>query len=1309
MSAGDQAHPGSYSWIAGVYAKNGRGGDEFAGCGVVIDGRRVLTCAHVVGRFYEGNGWAGDEEVQIAFPMTDEGGAGERLPVLGVVFPDSGGREDDVAVLYLAGPLPAGVKAAPLRCPEPASLASDRWQVLGFPDDSIGESASGTVEKLARGWIRLNKESGDRLRLGFSGSGVWSAGYEAVVAVMTQAGGGDGRALTLNQASALLPGENLGDLARWSLAYDREAEGHWEPRARGVSAGSDRRPRFQGRKAALLAIKRWLDRDKASRRVLAVTGAPGAGKSAVLARIVTTAAFGRAREVPAPDGGIRATAGSVGCAVHAKGKTVLEVAAEIARAASAELPQQVEKFPDALRHALEARRISDDGSGPRPDRFNVIIDALDEAASPEQVRKIISEMIMPVAETCADAGAQVIVGLRRTDAEGDLLEAFGGSAELVDLDGEEFFAREDLAAYALATLQLAEREHGGNPYADEVVAGPVADRIAELSDRNFLVAGLTAQAHGLFDTAPVDPAALSFSPEVTSVMREYLRRIPDVAGIPSPTEVLTALAFAEAPGFPTSLWRLALRTLIGDDVPEMKLAWFAKSQAASFLVESSEQDEQDSAFRLFHQALNDALLAAVDPGTARRAEHALTQAFLQVGRDGGWEQASAYLLRSLPVHAARAGLVDDLLADDAYPLYANLRRLLQVADGASSQAAWDRARLLRLTPEAVTVKPAERAALFSVTEALDKLGTTYRDGRWQAPYRARWAAARPRTEHASFEGHQGGVRSVCAVMVDSQNLVATGGDDGTARLWDPRTGQQLTVLDSHRGKVYAVSVVTVSGQDLLATGGGDGTVRVWDPRTGQQVIVLDGHDGWVGAVCAVTVDGQDLLATGGRDGTVRLWDPRTGQQLTVLDSHHGSVNAVCAVTVDGQELLATGGRDGTVRVWDPRTGQQVIVLDSHGGSSVNAVCAVTVDSQELLATGGHDYGVRLWDPRTGQQLATFTHDGHAVNAVCVVTVGGQNLLAAGRSMGPVRVWDPRTGQQLTTFTHRGSSVNALCAVTVGGQSLLATGGGDGTVRVWDPRTGHQPITIDGHLGGVSAVCAVTVGGRDLLATHGGYYGTVELWDAGTGGHLAVLGGHGEWFGAVCAVTVGGRELLATGGPMVRLWDPGTGERVASFGGRDGWDAVCAVTVDGQKLLATSHEGMVRLWDPGAGEQLAVFGGHRGEICAVCAVRVDGRELLASGSRDGTVWLWDPCTGQQLAALEGHSGEVRAVCAVVVDGRDLLAAAGGDGKVRLWDPRTRACVAAIPTHHQVLVLAAVGDSLAIGLSTGILVIEPDVVV
>jgi hypothetical protein len=578
--------------------------------------------------------------------------------------------------------------------------------VLGFPDDPVAESASGTVEELARGWILLNKESGDRLRRGFSGSGVWSAGYQAVVAVVTQAGGGDGRALTLHQANALLPRETLADLARWSLAHDREAEGHWEPRARGASIGSYPRPRFQGRKAALLAIKRWLDRDQASRRVLVVTGAPGAGKSAVLARVVTTASTGRAGELRASDDGIRATPGSVGCAVHTKGKTALEVATEVARAASAKLPDRLEDFSPNLRRALAERHISDDGPGRGPRRFNVVIDAIDEAVSPEQARIIISKVIMPVAETCVDAGAQVIVGSRRTDAEGDLLGAFGSSAVLVDLDGEEFFAWEDLAAYALATLQLADREQDSNPYADDVFAGPVADRIAELPDGNFLVAGLTAQAHGLFDTTPVDPAALSFSPEVTSVMHNYLRRILHVAGMPRPVEILTALAFAESPGFPASLWRLAHQTLAGDAVPELKLALFARSQAASFLVESSEEDGQDSAFQLFHQALNDALLAAVDPGTAKRAEQALTHAFLTAGREAGWEHAPAYLLRSLPAHADRARLVDNLLADEAYLLHADLRRVMRVTGQAASSAGRDHARLLGLTPEAVSAAPA---------------------------------------------------------------------------------------------------------------------------------------------------------------------------------------------------------------------------------------------------------------------------------------------------------------------------------------------------------------------------------------------------------------------------------------------------------------------------------------------------------------------------------------------------------------------------------------------------------------------------
>jgi hypothetical protein len=120
----------------------------------------------------------------------------------------------------------------------------------------------------------------------------------------------------------------------WALAGDKEADRHWRPRARGVSAVSERGHRFRGRHTALTEMVAWLDRSGPDRKVLVVTGSPGVGKSAVLGRIVTTADVNERAALPPDDNAPRASVGSVACAVHAKGKTALDVAMEIARAAA---------------------------------------------------------------------------------------------------------------------------------------------------------------------------------------------------------------------------------------------------------------------------------------------------------------------------------------------------------------------------------------------------------------------------------------------------------------------------------------------------------------------------------------------------------------------------------------------------------------------------------------------------------------------------------------------------------------------------------------------------------------------------------------------------------------------------------------------------------------------------------------------------------------------------------------------------------------------------------------------------------------
>jgi hypothetical protein len=428
------------------------------------------------------------------------------------------------------------------------------------------------------------------------------------------------------------------------------------------------------------------------------------------------------------------------------------------------------------------------------------------------------------------------------------------------------------------------------------------------------------------------------------------------------------------------------------------LTAFARGPAATFLIESTPHAD-DPAYRLFHQALADTLHHARSALHPRLDdERALTRAFRTLGQASGWDRAPAYLLRSLPGHATRAHAVDALLSDDAFLLHADLHRLIPAADHAATPTGEERSRLLHLTPRAITAGPAERSAMLDLTHTLEHL-TTPLTPHPRAPYAARWAATRPRSERAVLEGHPGGVWGVCAVPGPGGGaLLASAGADGTVRLWDPATGGPRAVLEGHPGWVWGVCAVPgPGGGALLASAGVDGTVRLWDPATGSPRAVLQGHPGWVNGVCAVPgPDGTALLASAGDDRTVRLWDPATGHPRAVLEGHTDWVRGVCAVPgPDGTALLASAGDDRTVRLWDPATGHPRAVLQGHT-DWVRGVCAVPgPDGTALLASAGDDRTVRLWDPATGhpRQLIPVHHEAYALAAP------GAGALAIGLSSG----------------------------------------------------------------------------------------------------------------------------------------------------------------------------------------------------------------------------------------------------------------------------------------------------------------------
>jgi small GTP-binding protein len=102
---------------------------------------------------------------------------------------------------------------------------------------------------------------------------------------------------------------------------------------------------------------------------------------------------------------------------------------------------------------------------------------------------------------------------------------------------------------------------------------------------------------------------------------------------------------------------------------------------------------------------------------------------------------------------------------------------------------------------------------------------------------------------------------------------------------------------------------------MLASGGNDGTVRLWEAETGQLTSILEGHTRSVNSI-AFSFDGR-LLASKSSDGTVRLWRCDTKEQVAILNEPASDRWPSGLVFHPKAQALATlGSADTAIRIWD---------------------------------------------------------------------------------------------------------------------------------------------------------------------------------------------------------------------------------------------------------------------------------------------------------------------------------------------------------------------------------------------------------
>jgi WD40 repeat protein len=155
---------------------------------------------------------------------------------------------------------------------------------------------------------------------------------------------------------------------------------------------------------------------------------------------------------------------------------------------------------------------------------------------------------------------------------------------------------------------------------------------------------------------------------------------------------------------------------------------------------------------------------------------------------------------------------------------------------------------------------------------------------------------------------------VCVAAHPDDRTILVGRRGGRrSGFWDLTTGRETDPGLEHPTPVSVTAVAVHPDGRLAATGGQDGSVRIWSIPDGKPVGRLCFHADRVNQMAFGTGPSARVLVTASSDGTARFWDVGTGLPLGPPLRHP---EAVLSVAFDRSgERVITGGRNGYAVVW----------------------------------------------------------------------------------------------------------------------------------------------------------------------------------------------------------------------------------------------------------------------------------------------------------------------------------------------------------------------------------------------------------
>jgi WD40 repeat protein/class 3 adenylate cyclase len=497
-------------------------------------------------------------------------------------------------------------------------------------------------------------------------------------------------------------------------------------------------------------------------------------------------------------------------------------------------------------------------------------------------------------------------------------------------------------------------------------------------------------------------------------------------------------------------------------------------------------------------------------------------------------------------------------------------------------------------------------------------------------------------------------------------MIATAGNDKTARLWDTATGQQVLTLSHPAGVGHLM--FSPDGSHL-ATAAGDGIARLWDVASGRQLLTITAAKQMlsdpIGVMyLAFSPDGKMLATTANGESQVKFWDSESGEELFTL-SDPGWFDVAPAVDLlpneivfspDGTRLaisLSSDGRIlGGIEIWDVATHQKLQTL--AGRFDAILPMSFSPDGTRLAAPrrAGLDLRGAVWDVSSGELVFSLRETGNDIH----YSADGKRFLFAAAA-GVVKVLDAETGEDLLVLVgHTGSirrvfespgCVKPPAATFEWCGQFIASASFDGTVRIWDisPAGSQEILTVPG------GDFALSEGGMRLStvvfppSNSEGATLSIHQWALPTGLQPVQASSYASYSIRTEAGYLGG-GLSPDGILITAFLNRPFGYQDVLSGGKAVYSISCCAWTNQlfdsfssrrkpRHAIGDRQTGKVTIWDLANGEPIRSLQVAEPTELVWVYISPDG-ERLVTANFNSSVYTWDVASGQKLLTLPGPS-------------------------------------------------------------------------